>query len=73
MAHVLIEQDRGYGWQMRAGGEIASDTPNLVERVKDQALRSALNGPVRAFIDGALVFETPKLTAKQARKLFNVG
>ncbi len=68
---LRIELDRGYGWQVRAEGQIPAGTD--LATIKDQAMRSALNGPVRAFLDGDLVFECKKLTAKQAKALFNVA
>lgn len=70
MAMLRIELDRGYGWQVRGEGEIP-DTITL-DQIKDNAMRSALNGPVRAYLNGDLVFECKKLTSKQAKTLFGV-
>lgn len=70
MTTLRIELDRGFGWQVRGEGEIPADTS--IEAVKAQAARCALNGKVRAFLDGEQVFECKKLTAKQAKALFGV-
>ena len=70
MAMLKIETDRGYGWQVRAEGEIAADTS--LDTIKDQTMRCALNGRARAFLDGVPVFECKKLTAKQAKSLFGL-
>jgi len=70
MATLRIELDRGYGWQVRGEGEIPADTS--LDAIKAQAARCALNGKVRAFLDGAEVFQTKKLTAKQAKALFGI-
>lgn len=67
---IKIETNRGIGWQVRAEGMVPADT--TLDAVKDQAMRCALNGPVRAFVDGTLVFEHGKLTRKQAKSLFGL-
>lgn len=70
MATLRIEQDRGYGWQVRTEGEIADST--TLDAIKAQAARLALNGPTRAYLNDELVAESKKLTAKQAKALFNI-
>lgn len=61
---LRIELDRGYGFQVRGEGPIpAGASREVIER---EARGSALNGPVRAYVDGVLVFECKKLTKKQA-------
>jgi len=70
MAMLKIETDRGYGWQVRAEGEVPAGTS--LDTIKDQTLRCALNGPSRAWLDGELVFECKKLTAKQGKALFGI-
>lgn len=71
MTKILrIELDRGYGWQVRAEGPIPADT--TLDAVKDNAMRCALNGPVRALLDGVEVFACKKLTNKQAKALWNL-
>lgn len=67
---LRIELNRGYGWQVRGEGPIPGCTS--MDTIKDQAMRCALNGPVRAYLDGALVFECAKLTRKQAKALFGI-
>ena len=68
--HIRIELNRGFGWQVRQAGPAPAGT--TMDAVKDHAMRCALNGPVRAFVDGDLVFEHGKLTKKQAKSLFGV-
>lgn len=70
MATLRIELDRGYGWQVRGEGEVPANTS--LDAIKADAMRGALNGPVRAYLDGALVFEHPKLTRKQAKAVFGL-
>lgn len=70
MTTLRIELDRGFGWQVRAEGEVPATT--TVEMVRDQALRLALNGKVRAFLGGEQVFEHKKLTKKQAAEVFGL-
>lgn len=70
MATLRIELDRGYGWQVRAEGEVPDTT--TVEQVRDQAERMALNGPTRAFLNGEMVAECKKLTKKRAAALFGL-
>jgi hypothetical protein len=65
-----LELNRGYGFQVRGEGEVPADTG--LDTIKADAMRSALNGPVRAFLDGALVFEHGKLTRKQAKAVFGL-
>jgi hypothetical protein len=71
MATMKIELDRGYGWQVRAEGEVPENT--TIEQVRAQAERLALNGPTRAFLNGALVAECPKLTKKRAAAIFGLN
>jgi hypothetical protein len=71
MATLRIELDRGYGWQVRAEGEVPENT--TVEQVRAQTERLALNGPTRAFLNGALVAESPKLTRRRAAALFGLS
>lgn len=70
MQTLRIELDRGCGWQVRGEGPIPAGTS--LDTVKAEAQRCALNGPVRAYLDGALVFECAKLTRKQAKALFGI-
>ena len=70
MLTLRIEQDRGFGWQVRAEGEVPATT--TVEMVCDQSLRLALNGRVRAFLGGEQVFYHRKLTKKQAAAVFGL-
>ncbi len=71
MQTLRIELDRGYGWQVRCEGPIPAGT--TLDTVKAEAQRCALNGPVRAYLDGVLVFECAKLTNKEAKKVFRTG
>lgn len=68
--HLTIEQDRGYGWQVRAEGPIPADTG--MDAIRNNAMRCALNGPVRALLDGVEVFACKKLTNKQAKALWGI-
>lgn len=68
--HLRIDLDRGYGWQVRAEGPIPADT--ALDAIKDQAMRCALNGPVRAVLDGVEVFACKKLTNKQVKALWGL-
>jgi hypothetical protein len=65
-----LELDRGYGFEVRNEGAVPAATS--LDAIKADAMRGALNGPVRAFLDGALVFEHAKLTRKQAKTLFGI-
>jgi hypothetical protein len=67
MAQYRLEQDRGYGWQIAAEAEIPDAT--TMEQIKVDAMQVANRGPVRAYLDGVLVFEHAKLTRKQAKAL----
>lgn len=67
---LRIEMDRGCGWQVRGEGPIPAGT--ALATIQAQADRCALNGPVRAYLDGALVYERAKLTRKEAKALFGV-
>jgi hypothetical protein len=57
MAHVVIEMDRGAGWEVRQQGEVADMTANhLVAQLPHYAIQY----PHRAFLDGALIAEAQR-------------
>jgi hypothetical protein len=53
MAHVVIEMDRGAGWETRQEGDADVTAEALVEMLPAYAIRYAH----RAFLDGALIAE----------------
>lgn len=67
---LRIELDRGYGWQVRGEGPVPAGTS--LDTIKAEADRSALNGSVRAYLDGDLVYERAKLTRKEAKAIFGL-
>lgn len=70
MATLRIETDRGYGWQVRQEGEISDSI--TIDEISAQVSRMSLNGNTRAFLNGEIVAESAKLTAKQAKKIFGL-
>jgi hypothetical protein len=51
LRHVLIEMDRGNGWERRQEG----DAKVTVEQVRNLLPAYAISYPHRAFVDGKLV------------------
>lgn len=70
MPILRIENFRNGEWTLRGEGQVPAGT--TLDQIKDQADRSALNGPTRAFLDGAQVYETKKLTKARAKALFGI-
>ncbi len=70
MKILRIENFRNGEWMLRGEGQVPAGT--TLDQIKDQANRSALNGPVRAYLNGDLVHEAKKLTKKQAAALFGL-
>jgi hypothetical protein len=57
MAHLVIEMDRGMGWEVRQEGDVAGMT---AEHLVAQLPHYAIQYPHRAFIDGVLVAEAQR-------------
>lgn len=53
MAHVVIEMDRGWGWEVRQEGDIEITADRLASFLPSYSIQY----PHRAFLDGALVAE----------------
>ncbi len=56
MAHVVIEMDRGAGWETRQEGAIAITADQLAAQMPHYAIQY----PHRAFLDGALIAEAQR-------------
>jgi hypothetical protein len=56
MAHVVIEMDRGMGWEVRQEGAIDVTADALADMLPGYAIQY----PHRAFIDGALIVEAKR-------------
>ena len=67
---LRIENFRNGEWALRGEGQVPAET--TLDQVREQTERSALNDPSRALVDGALVYETKKLTRARAKALFRV-
>lgn len=70
MATLRIENFRHGAWTTRGEGPV--DAQIDLATIQDHTDRSALNGPARALLDGAVVYETKKITAKRAKALFGL-
>jgi hypothetical protein len=70
MATLRIENYRHGAWTLRGEGPIPATT--TLDQIKADTDRAALNGPARALLDGAQVYETKKLTARRAKAAFGV-
>ena len=68
MAVLRFEIDRGYGWQVRSEGSAPASLST--DAIRDEARKMALNGAVRAYLDGKLVFETLQLSGRMYKKMF---
>jgi hypothetical protein len=67
---LRIENFRNGQWMLRGEGPVPADTS--MDAIKDSTDRSALNGPTRALLNGAVVYETKKVTGKRAKALFGL-
>lgn len=56
MAHIVIEMDRGCGWETRQEGDIAITADQLAAQMPHYAIQY----PHRAFFDGALIAEAKR-------------
>lgn len=56
MAHVVIEMDRGNGWEVRQEGEADVTADDLASR----ALSYSISFPHRFFLDGTLIASTAR-------------
>ena len=68
MATLRIENFRNGAWMIRGEGPIPTGT--TMDDIKSNTDRSALNHATRALVDGAVVYETTKLTKARAKALF---
>jgi hypothetical protein len=59
MAHILIQMNRGNGWEIRAEG----DMDVTLDQVRESLPAYAIQYPHRAFVNGELIGEAqPKKT-----------
>lgn len=56
MAHIRIEVDRGYGWQVRQEGTADLTADDLAASI----LALSIQYPHRAYLNGALVAKTQR-------------
>ena len=68
MAILRIENFRNNTWMVRGEGPIPAGI--TMDDIKSNTDRSALNHPTRALVDGAVVYETAKLSKARAKALF---
>lgn len=56
MAHVIVEMDRGAGWETRQEGDIDITADQLAAQMPHYAITY----PHRAFLDGVLIAEAQR-------------
>ncbi len=64
MAHVVIEMDRGLGWEVRGDGE--ADT--TADAVRAELPRYAVQYAHRAWVDGVMVGEVQPPKRSRVRR-----
>ena len=57
MARVVIQMDRGRGWEDRQAGEVDQDHAAIVAKVTETLPSYCLQYPHRALLDGQVVGE----------------